>query len=127
MDGAYLSSGLRLLGVNGTVGEFLFPTVDDHFLDLVTVQFVDVVCLADELDEGGHGGWHFGDENHCLKVFWENTFQGGHSCEMGDNFFQCKRRVGVIGNGGGHRACELLVDGGDTWLSIFFLQSLPDV
>jgi len=74
LDGAYLSSSLRLLRASGTIGEILFPTVDDHLFDLVTVQLVDVVCLADELDEGDHRGRHFGDEYHHLEMFWKNTF-----------------------------------------------------
>jgi len=37
LDGAYLSSGLRLLGMSGTVGELLFPAVVDHLFDLIAV------------------------------------------------------------------------------------------
>jgi len=60
--------------------------MDDHLLYFIAVQFVDVICLTDELDEGGHGRRHFGDEYHSLEVFWKNTFQGGHLRKVGDNF-----------------------------------------
>jgi len=74
LDGAYLSSSLGLLRASGVVGKILLPTMDGHLFYFVTVQLVDVVCLTDELDESGHRRRHFGDEYHCLEVFWKNTF-----------------------------------------------------
>ena len=39
--------------------EPLFPIHDDHPLDLVNVELLDVIGLANELNEGGHQRWHF--------------------------------------------------------------------
>jgi len=102
LDGADLSSSLGLLRVSGARGEFLFPAMIDHLFYLVAVEQGNIICLADELDESSHGGWHLGDEYHGFEMLGDDTFCGGHPHKVGDDFLQGKRRIGVVRNGGGH-------------------------
>ena len=126
LDGAQFSSSLRLVGgVVMTCGESLFPIHDDHPLDFVNAKLLDVVSLADKLNEGSHRGQHLRYQNHRFQVLWESATRGSHPHEVGADLFDSERRVGVSRDGGIHRASELLEDGGDPWFSVFCCDPFP--
>ena len=59
MDGAYLSSSLRLLGTIVLVlsGTTLFPSKDSLAFDVVGFQVLNVVGLTDGLNQRAHLVW----------------------------------------------------------------------
>ena len=130
MDGTYLLSGLRLLEgaivlvLNGTT---LFPGKDCLSFDVVSLQLLDVVGLANRLDQRIHLVWEFGDENHGLEMRGDGAFRCCHSGEPNEDGIDCKGRVGVSGDDDIHCRLEFFVGGGDSGFAISGLKEIPSL
>jgi len=130
LDGAYLLSGLRLLEgaivlvLNGTT---LFPGKDGLSLDVVSLQILDVVGLANRLDQHIHLIWEFGDENHGLEVRRDGAFGCCHSGESNEDSIDSESRVGVSGDDYIHCRLKFFVGGGDSGFAIGGLKEIPSL
>jgi len=58
-------------------------------------------------------------------MFGEGAFSLFHSSEVPDEFVDGERGVGVLGDGEVDRRFELLVGGGDAWLSELCFEGIP--
>jgi len=128
LDGTYLFSGLRLLEgaivlvLNGTT---LFPGKDGLSFDVVSLQILNVVGLANRLDQCIHLVWKFGDENHGLEMRRDGAFGCCHSGESNEDGIDSEGWISVSRDDNIHRRLEFFVGGGDSGFAVGDLEELP--
>jgi len=130
LDGAYLSSSLGLLRANRVVGlvlngTSLFPSKDSLVFDVIGFQVLDVVGLADGLDQCVHLVREFGNKDHSLEMRRDGAFGCCHSGESYEDGIDSKSGVIVSGDDDIHHSFEFFVCGGDPGFAVSFLEVLP--
>jgi len=125
LDGTEPAGGLLtvVLTLDGTT---LLPSEDGLSFDIVGLQVLDVVSLADGLDQRTHLIWEFGDENHGLEVRGDGTFGCCHSGEADKDGINGESRIGVSGDNNIHRYLEFFVCGSDPGFTVSGFEILPN-
>ena len=128
LDGAYLSSSLRLLEgtiVLGLSRTTLLPSEDGFTFDVIGLQILDVVSLTNGLNQSTHLVGKLGDKDHGLKVRRDGAFGCCHSSKPDEDGVDSECMVSVSGDDDIHRRFEFLVGGGDSGFAVSGLEVLP--
>jgi len=94
--------------------------------NLIHPKFGEIVLLGDQLGKGMHVRGEFGEEDQAPKMFGEGAFSLFHLGEVPDELVDGERGVGVLGYGKVDGRFELLVGGGDAWLSKLCFEGIPE-
>ena len=125
MNGAYLSSGLRLLGAIVLDGTVLFPSQDGFAFDIVGFQVLDIVGLTDGLNQRVHLVWELGDEDHSLEMRRDGAFGCCHPGESYEDSIDGKSGIGVSRDDDVHCPFEFFVCGCDPGFAISLFKVFP--
>jgi len=84
LDGAEFASSVvvSLAVVLALDGTTLLPSEDGLTFDVVGLQVLDVIGLANGLDQRIHLIWELGDEDHGLEMRWDGAFGVKVTAEM---------------------------------------------
>jgi len=119
------SAGRLLTVVLALDGTTLFPSEDGLTFDIVGFQVLDVVGLADGLDQHTHLIWELGDEDHGLEVRRDGAFGCCHSGEADKDGINGESRIGVSGDDDVHRHLKFFVCGSDSGFTVGGFKILP--
>jgi len=103
----------------------LFPSEDGLSFDFVDLQVLDVVGLADGLDQRTHLVWEFGDKDHGLEMRGDGAFGCCHSGETNKDGVDCESRIGISRDDNVHCHLEFFVCGGDSGFTVGGFEVLP--
>ena len=106
-------------------GATLLPSEDGFALDIVGFKILDVISLADGLNQHAHLIWELRDKDHGLEVRGDGAFGCCHPGETDKNGVDGECGIGVPGDDNVHRYLELFVCGGYSGFTIGGLEILP--
>jgi len=111
-----------VLALNGTM---LLPSENSLTLDVISFQVLDVISLADGLDQHVHLIWELGDEDHGLEMRRDGGFGCCHPGKTYEDGVDGESGIGVPGDDDIHRHFEFLIRCGDPRFAIGALEELP--
>jgi len=111
-----------VLALNGAM---LLPSEDGLALDIVGFKVLDIVGLADGLNQHAHLIWELRDKDHGLEMRGDGAFGCCHPSKADKDSVNGEGRISVPGDYDVHRHLEFFVSGGDPGFAVGGFEELP--
>jgi len=103
----------------------LLPSENGLALDIVGFKVLDVIGLADGLNQRAHLIWELRDKDHSLKMRGDGAFGCCHPSKADKDGIDGEGRISIPGDYDIHRHFEFFVGGGDPGFAVGGFEELP--